>query len=216
MQNIVILISGRGSNFEAILRTSREENWETTCQARIAAVISNRPQAAGLDIARAAGIDAVATDHKAYDSREAFEKDLADVIRRYDPSVIVLAGFMRVLTEGFVSQFEGKILNIHPAILPLFPGLDTHQRAIDAGCRVHGSTVHFVTPVLDGGSIIGQAVVPILPSDDADTLAHRGLVLEHKLYPKCVRAIIEGRVRCEHGRTVLDDDTARSLTILGA
>ena len=202
MQNIVILISGRGSNFEAILRTSREENWESACNARIAAVISNRPQAAGLDIARAAGIEAVAMDHKAYDSREAFEAELADIISRYDPAVIVLAGFMRVLTEGFVSRFEGKILNIHPALLPLFPGLNTHQRAIDAGCRVHGSTVHFVTAVLDGGSIIGQAVVPVLPSDDADALAHRGLVYEHQLYPKCVRAILEGRVRCEDGRTV--------------
>ena len=215
MQNIVILISGRGSNFEAILRTSREENWESACNARIAAVISNRPQAAGLDLARAAGIEAVAMDHKAYDSREAFEAELADIISRYDPAVIVLAGFMRVLTEGFVSRFEGKILNIHPALLPLFPGLNTHQRAIDAGCRVHGSTVHFVTAVLDGGSIIGQAVVPVLPSDDADALAHRGLVYEHQLYPKCVRAILEGRVRCEDGRTVCNDETARSLTIFG-
>ena len=216
MQNIVILISGRGSNFEAILRTSREEHWETACGARIAAVISNRPLAAGLDIARSAGIDAVAMDHKAYPTREAFEAQLAEEIRRYDPAVIVLAGFMRVLTEGFVKQFEGKILNIHPALLPLFPGLDTHQRAIDAGCRVHGSTVHFVTPVLDGGAIIGQAVVPVLPSDDADTLAHRGLVYEHQLYPKCVRAVVEGRVKAEDGRAVMDDETARSLTIFGA
>ena len=215
MQNIVILISGRGSNFEAILRTSREENWESQCGARIAAVISNRPQAAGLQIARDAGIDAVAMDHKAYESREAFDAALADVIRRYDPAVIVLAGFMRILTEGFVKAFEGKMLNIHPALLPLFPGLDTHQRCLDAGCRVHGSTVHFVSPVLDGGSIIGQAVVPVLPTDDADALASRGLVYEHQLYPKCVRAVAEGRVKLVDGRTVMDDDTARSLTIFG-
>lgn len=215
MQNIVILISGRGSNFEAILRTSREENWESQCGARIAAVISNRPQAAGLQIARDAGIDAVAMDHKAYESREAFDAALADVIRRYDPAVIVLAGFMRILTEGFVKEFEGKMLNIHPALLPLFPGLDTHQRCLDAGCRVHGSTVHFVSPVLDGGSIIGQAVVPVLPTDDADALASRGLVYEHQLYPKCVRAVAEGRVKLVDGRTVMDDDTARSLTIFG-
>ena len=215
MQNIVILISGRGSNFEAILRTSREENWESQCGARIAAVISNRPQAAGLQIARDAGIDAVAMDHKAYESREAFDAALADVIRRYDPAVIVLAGFMRILTEGFVKAFEGKMLNIHPALLPLFPGLDTHQRCLDAGCRVHGSTVHFVSPVLDGGAIIGQAVVPVLPTDDADALASRGLVYEHQLYPKCVRAVAEGRVKLVDGRTVMDDDTARSLTIFG-
>ena len=215
MQNIVILISGRGSNFEAILRTSREENWESKCGARIAAVISNRPQAAGLQIARDAGVEAVAMDHKAYESREAFDAALAEVIRRYDPAVIVLAGFMRILTEGFVKEFEGKILNIHPALLPLFPGLDTHQRCLDAGCRVHGSTVHFVSPVLDGGSIIGQAVVPVLPTDDADALASRGLVYEHQLYPKCVRAVAEGRVKLVDGRTVMDDDTARSLTIFG-
>ncbi len=215
MQNIVILISGRGSNFEAILRTSREENWESQCGARIAAVISNRPQAAGLQIARDAGVEAIAMDHKAYESREAFDAALAEVIRRYDPAVIVLAGFMRILTEGFVKEFEGKILNIHPALLPLFPGLDTHQRCLDAGCRVHGSTVHFVSPVLDGGSIIGQAVVPVLPTDDADALASRGLVYEHQLYPKCVRAVAEGRVKLVDGRTVMDDDTARSLTIFG-
>ncbi len=216
MQNIVILISGRGSNFEAILRTSREENWEAQCGARIAAVISNRPQAAGLQIARDAGVEAVPMDHKAYESREAFDAALAEVIRRYDPAVIVLAGFMRILTEGFVKEFEGKILNIHPALLPLFPGLDTHQRCLDAGCRVHGSTVHFVSPVLDGGAIIGQAVVPVLPSDDADALASRGLVYEHQLYPKCVRAVAEGRVKLVDGRTEMDDATARSLTILGA
>lgn len=216
MKNIVILISGRGSNFEAILRTSREENWEAACGARIAAVISNRPQAAGLDIAREAGIEAVAMDHKTYPSREAFDAALAEVVRRYDPAVIVLAGFMRVLTEGFVSQFEGRILNIHPALLPLFPGLDTHARAIEAGCRVHGSTVHFVSAVLDGGAIIGQAVVPVLPSDDPDSLAHRGLVYEHQLYPKCVRALLEERVVLKDGRAVMDDETARALTILGA
>ena len=216
MQNIVILISGRGSNFEAILRTSREENWEAQCGARIAAVISNRPQAAGLQIARDAGVEAVPMDHKAYESREAFDAALAEVIRRSDPAVIVLAGFMRILTEGFVKEFEGKILNIHPALLPLFPGLDTHQRCLDAGCRVHGSTVHFVSPVLDGGAIIGQAVVPVLPSDDADALASRGLVYEHQLYPKCVRAVAEGRVKLVDGRTEMDDATARSLTILGA
>ncbi len=215
MKNIVVLISGRGSNFEAILRTAREEDWEKNCGVRIAAVVSNRPLAAGLDIARKAGIDAIAVDHRAYASREAFEAELCKVIDPYEPAVIVLAGFMRILTEGFVSRYEGKILNIHPALLPLFPGLDTHARAIAAGCRVHGSTVHFVSAVLDGGAIIGQAVVPVLPSDDPDTLAHRGLALEHKIYPRCVRAVAEGRVRLVNGRAVMDDETARSLAILG-
>ncbi len=215
MKKIVVLISGRGSNFEAILRVSREEAWAETCDARIVAVISNRPEAAGLEIARNAGIDAVALDHKAYPSREAFEEALAEVVDRYEPDAIVLAGFMRVLTEGFVSRYEGRILNIHPAILPLFPGLHTHERALEAGCRVHGSTVHFVSAVLDGGAIIGQAVVPVLPSDDADRLAARGLVLEHQLYPKCVRALVEGRVRLVNGRTVMDDETARSLVLFG-
>lgn len=215
MQNIVILISGRGSNFEAILRASREERWEETCGARIAAVISNRPAAAGLDMARREGIPAEAIDHKAFATREAFEEKLLEAVMRYEPSLVVLAGFMRVLTPSFVSHFEGRILNIHPALLPLFPGLNTHQRAIDAGCRVHGSTVHFVSAVLDGGAIIGQAVVPVLPSDDADTLAHRGLKYEHILYPRCVRAVIEGRVRLENGRAVMDDATARELAVNG-
>lgn len=211
----MILISGRGSNFEAILRTSREENWPEVCQARIAAVISNRPDAKGLETARANGIEAVAIDHKAFSSREAFDEALAEKVASYNPDVVVLAGFMRILTEKFVSQFEGKLLNIHPAILPLFPGLDTHRRAIEAGCRVHGSTVHFVSPVLDGGAIIGQAIVPVLPTDDPDTLAHRGLAYEHVLYPRCVRALIEGRIRLEKGRCVCDDATSRELTIFG-
>ena len=213
MKKIVVLISGRGSNFEAILRVSREEAWAETCDARIAAVISNRPEAAGLEIARNAGIDAVALDHKAYPSREAFEEALAEVVDRYEPDAIVLAGFMRVLTEGFVSRYEGRILNIHPAILPLFPGLHTHERALEAGCRVHGSTVHFVSAVLDGGAIIGQAVVPVLASDDVDTLAHRGLRLEHILYPRAVKAVASGKVKLVDGRTVTDDETAKSLAV---
>ena len=213
MKKIVVLISGRGSNFEAILRVSREEAWAETCDARIVAVISNRPEAAGLEIARNAGIDAVALDHKAYPSREAFEEALAEVVDRYEPDAIVLAGFMRVLTEGFVSRYEGRILNIHPAILPLFPGLHTHERALEAGCRVHGSTVHFVSAVLDGGAIIGQAVVPVLPTDDADALAARCLRLEHILYPRCVREVALGRVVAEEGKARMSDETARALTV---
>ena len=143
MKNIVILLSGRGSNFEAILRKSREENWASQYGLQIRAVISNRPEAPGLARARAEGLEALAIDHKAFASREDFDAALAEAISRYEPDVIVLAGFMRILTEGFVKRFEGKILNIHPAILPLFPGLETHRRAIEAGCRVHGSTVRF-------------------------------------------------------------------------
>ena len=198
MKNIVVLISGRGSNFEAILRTARSEDWEGRFGLKIAAVISNRPLAKGLDTARREGIDAVAVDHKAYPTREAFEEALAAAIEPYKPAVIVLAG---------------KILNIHPALLPLFPGLDTHQRAIDAGCRVHGSTVHFVSSVLDGGAIIGQSVVPVLPSDTDETLAARLLPYEHKLYPQCVKAVALGEVKLIDGKAVMSDEVAHHLAI---
>ena len=181
MKNIVILISGRGSNFEAILERSRAERWAETIGADIRAVISNRPEAKGLVTARNNGIEAVALDHKTFASREEFDKALGDLVASYEPDLVVLAGFMRVLTPVFVDHYEGKILNIHPALLPLFKGLDTHNRALQAGVRVHGCTVHFVSSELDGGAIIGQAVVPVLASDDADTLAHRGLRLEHIL-----------------------------------
>ena len=213
MKNIVILISGRGSNFEAILERSRAERWAETIGADIRAVISNRPEAKGLVTARNNGIEAVALDHKTFASREEFDKALGDLVASYEPALVVLAGFMRALTPVFTDRFEGRMLNIHPALLPLFPGLHTHERAIEAGCRVHGSTVHFVSSVLDGGAIIGQAVVPVLPTDTPDTLADRGLVLEHKLYPAVVKAFLEGRVRQENGRAVMDDATARELAI---
>ena len=213
MKNIVILISGRGSNFEAILERSRAERWAETIGADIRAVISNRPEAKGLVTARNNGIEAVALDHKTFASREEFDKALGDLVASYEPDLVVLAGFMRVLTPVFTDRFEGRMLNIHPALLPLFPGLHTHERAIEAGCRVHGSTVHFVSSVLDGGAIIGQAVVPVLPTDPPDTLADRGLVLEHKLYPAVVKAFLEGRVRQESGRAVMDDAAARELAI---
>ena len=202
MKNIVVLISGRGSNFEAILRTARSEDWEGRFGLKIAAVISNRPLAKGLDTARREGIDAVAVDHKAYPTREAFEEALAAAIEPYKPAVIVLAGFMRILTESFVARWEGKILNIHPALLPLFPGLDTHQRAIDAGCRVHGSTVHFVSSVL-----------PVLPSDTDETLAARLLPYEHKLYPQCVKAVALGEVKLIDGKAVMSVEVAHHLAI---
>lgn len=212
MKNIVVLISGRGSNFVAIAQACERENWAAE-GIRISLVLSNRPDAAGLERAREMGIETAVVDHKAYESREAFERAMIEVLDKHHPDVVVLAGFMRVLTPLFVDHYAGKILNIHPALLPLFKGLDTHNRALQAGVRVHGCTVHFVSSELDGGAIIGQAVVPVLPSDDADTLAHRGLRLEHILYPRAVKTVANGRVKLENGRAVMDDETARSLAV---
>ena len=201
MKNIVILLSGRGSNFVSIVKEAERAGWAKE-GLKIACVVSNRPGVAGLERAKEFGIDAFCVDHKTYETREAFEK-----------AVVVLAGFMRVLTPNFVNHFGGRILNIHPALLPLFKGLDTHQRALDAGVRLHGCTVHFVSAELDGGSIIGQAAVPVLASDTAETLAARVLRLEHILYPRAVYAVASGRVRIENGRTVTDDETAKYLAI---
>ena len=214
MKKIVVLISGRGSNFVAIQETALREQWEETIGAKIVAVISNRPEAKGLELARGYGIEAVSLDHKLFETREAFEEKLLELVQSYEPDLVVLAGFMRILTEGFVKHFPGKILNIHPAVLPSFKGLDTHQRAIDAGVRVHGTTVHFVTAALDGGAIIGQAVVPVLPSDDEHTLADRVLGYEHQLFSRAVKACVEGKIQYVTERAVMDDETALSLTLL--
>ena len=208
MKNIVVLISGRGSNFVAIAQACERENWAAE-GIRISLVLSNRPDAAGLDRAKEMGIETAVVDHKAFDTREAFERAMIEIIDKHNPDVVVLAGFMRVLTPVFVDHYEGKILNIHPALLPLFKGLDTHNRALQAGVRVHGCTVHFVSSELDGGAIIGQAVVPVLASDDADTLAHRGLRLD----PRAVKAVASGKVKLVDGRTVTDDETAKSLAV---
>ena len=212
MKNIVILLSGRGSNFVSIVKEAERAGWAKE-GLKIACVVSNRPGAAGLERSKEFGIDAFCVDHKTYETREAFENAVIDILDRYDPAVVVLAGFMRVLTPNFVNHFGGRILNIHPALLPLFKGLDTHQRALDAGVRLHGCTVHFVSAELDGGSIIGQAAVPVLASDTAETLAARVLRLEHILYPRAVYAVASGRVRIENGRTVTDDETAKYLAI---
>ena len=214
MKKIVVLISGRGSNFVAIQETALREQWEEMIGAKIVAVISNRPEAKGLELARGYGIEAVSLDHKLFETREAFEEKLLELVQSYEPDLVVLAGFMRILTEGFVKHFPGKILNIHPAVLPSFKGLDTHQRAIDAGVRVHGTTVHFVTAALDGGAIIGQAVVPVLPSDDEHTLADRVLGYEHQLFSRAVKACVEGKIQYVNERAVMDDETALSLTLL--
>jgi phosphoribosylglycinamide formyltransferase-1 len=200
VKNIVILISGRGSNMEAIVRSAQAEQWESVLQARIAGVISNRPQAAGLAIARDLGVPTLALDHKIYATREAFDAALAQAIDAWQPDLVLLAGFMRVLTAGFVSRYAGRLMNIHPSLLPSFAGLDTHQRALDTGVKIHGSTVHFVTPDLDDGSIIIQAAVPVLAQDNASTLATRVLQQEHRIYPLAVRWFVEGQLQVEQGR----------------
>jgi phosphoribosylglycinamide formyltransferase 1 len=190
MKNIVILISGGGSNMAAIVRCARREDWETVHGARVAAVISNRADAGGLAIAREHHIAAEVVDHKRFDSREAFETDLAAVIDRHQPALVVLAGFMRILTPGFVQHYQGRLVNIHPSLLPAFPGLHTHQRAIDMGCRFAGASVHLVTPELDHGPILDQAVVPLLPDDTAESLAARVLTQEHLIYPRAIAALL--------------------------
>ena len=192
MKNIVILISGSGSNMAAIVRASQQQNWAKQYNARVAAVISNKADAKGLVFARDNGIATEVLDHKQFDSREAFDAELAQVIDRHSPDLVVLAGFMRILTPGFVSHYEGRMVNIHPSLLPAFTGLHTHQRAIDAGCRFAGCTVHRVTAELDVGPILDQAAVPVLPGDTAELLAARVLVQEHIIYPRAVLNLLKG------------------------
>lgn len=186
MKNIVILISGSGSNMAAIVHAAQQAQWARRLQARVSAVISNRADAQGLALARAQGIPTAVLDHKAFDSREAFDAALMAEIDRFEPALVVLAGFMRILTPGFVAHYAGRLLNIHPSLLPAFTGLNTHQRAIDAGCRFAGATVHQVTAELDHGAILAQAVVPILDGDTAESLAQRVLSQEHLIYPRAV------------------------------
>ena len=192
MKNIVILISGSGSNMAAIVRTAQRDNWRKAFGAQVAAVISNRPDAAGLALAREHLIATEVVDHKRFATRDAFDAELATVIDRRQPTLVVLAGFMRILTPAFVACYEGRLVNIHPSLLPAFAGLDTHQRAIDAGCKVAGATVHRVTPALDHGPILAQAVVPVLAGDTAQTLAERVLTQEHLIYPRAIAALLQG------------------------
>ena len=191
MKSIVILISGAGSNMAAIVRACERERWAERLNARVAAVISNRPGAKGLDFAREQGIAAAVVDHKAFDGREAFDTALAAEIDRHDPALVELAGFMRILTPGFVAHYAGRLINIHPSLLPAFPGLHTHQRAIDEGCKLAGATVHQVTAELDHGHILAQAAVPVLPGDTAGRLAARVLTQEHLIYPRAVAELIQ-------------------------
>lgn len=203
MKSIVILISGRGSNMQAIIAAAAAENWP----ARIAAVISNRPQAAGLQVAADAGIPTVVVDHQKFAEREAFDAALLAAIDRFEPDLVLLSGFLRILTAGFVEHYRGRMLNIHPSLLPNFPGLATHRQALAAGVSEHGATVHFVTPDLDHGPIIEQAIVEVRHDDTETTLAARVLEQEHIIYPRAVRSFIEGRLRIENGRVVQDPVT---------
>ena len=210
MKNIVILISGRGSNMEALI-AARDAG---SLPVNIAAVISNRPDAQGLETAARAGIVTHYIDHKAFAGREAFDAALAECIDGFSPDLVVLAGFMRILSEGFVRHYEGRLMNIHPSLLPSFPGLHTHQRALDEGVRIHGCTVRFVTPTLDHGPVIIQAAVPVLDSDNEASLAARVLRQEHRVYPQAVRWFAEGKLALDNGRVRLAAGLAESSALI--
>jgi phosphoribosylglycinamide formyltransferase-1 len=190
MKNIVILISGGGSNMAAIVKTAKTQHWETALNAQVAAVLSNRADAAGLQWAKEQGIKTEHIDHKSFGSREAFDQALMQRIDAYNPSLVVLAGFMRILTADFVNHYAGRLVNIHPSLLPAFTGLHTHQRAIDAGCKFAGATVHRVTAELDVGPILAQAAVPILDTDTEASLAARVLTQEHLMYPLAIAKLL--------------------------
>jgi phosphoribosylglycinamide formyltransferase-1 len=191
-QSIVVLISGGGSNMAAIVRAAQQEDWHTQYGARVMAVVSNQGDAVGLRLAREQGIATEVLDHRAFPSRTDFDIALAAIIARYDqaarPALVVLAGFMRILTPAFVAQHQGRLLNIHPSLLPAFTGLHTHQRAIEAGCKFAGATVHQVSAELDAGEILEQSVVAVMPDDTAKSLAARVLASEHVIYPRAIRA----------------------------
>jgi phosphoribosylglycinamide formyltransferase 1 len=207
MKKLVILISGRGSNMEAIVQACAREAWP----AEVAAVISNRPEAAGIAFAAARGIATAALDHRAFPDRDSFDAALAAEIDRFAPDLVVLAGFMRILTPAFVTRYAGRLINIHPSLLPSFKGIHTHQQALDAGVALHGASVHFVVPELDSGAIVAQAAVPVLAGDTADHLAERVLAAEHVLYPRAVRWFVEGKLTLRDGRALLASDEARAF-----
>jgi phosphoribosylglycinamide formyltransferase-1 len=198
MKRIVILISGRGSNMQAIVQAAAQQQWP----AKIAAVISNRPDATGLKFASNADIPTAVIDHRLYADRAAFDTALSELIDTFSPDLVVLAGFLRILTAGFVLHYQGRMLNIHPSLLPSFPGLATHRQALEAGVSVHGATVHFVTPDLDHGPIVAQATVPVLENDTESILALRVLEQEHVIYPLAIRSFLDGHLRLENGQVV--------------
>ena len=205
MKNIVILISGRGSNMQAIVHAARFEQWPC----RIAAVISNRADAEGLAFAAEHGIPTAVVPSKEYPSRDVFDATLRAEIDKFTPDLVVLAGFMRILTPAFVEHYAGRMLNIHPSLLPSFPGLATHRQALAAGVKVHGATVHFVTAELDHGPIVEQAVVPVLPDDTEHALAERVLAQEHVIYPRSVRWFIENKLTIDNGLVRIAPDAGR-------
>jgi len=205
-KNVVILISGRGSNMQALIQAA--------LPARFAAVVSSVAAAPGLEIARRHGVATAIVDHRSYDDRSAFDAALAQEIDRHRPHLVLLAGFMRILTTAFVHRYEGRIMNIHPSLLPAFPGLHTHRAALRAGSRVHGCTVHFVTPELDHGPIVVQAAVPVLPDDTEETLGARVLKEEHRIYPQAVSWFCEDRLRLTAEGTVTIDRARRTVGVL--
>jgi phosphoribosylglycinamide formyltransferase 1 len=215
-KNIVVLISGRGTNLEALLNAAREERWEDQPGAQIASVISSRADAGGLVVAQRCGVPAHVVSPSDFDSRESFDQAVAHAVDRYAPSLVVLAGFMRVLTAGFVQRYAGRLVNIHPSLLPMFPGLNTHRKALAAGVRVHGATVHYVSTDVDGGAIIAQAAVAVRPDDDEATLAARVLIQEHRLLPRAVKLVLQGRVRLVGERVALDGVGEGELALLAA
>ncbi|MBS0306682.1 MAG: phosphoribosylglycinamide formyltransferase [Proteobacteria bacterium] len=207
MKRIVILISGRGSNMQAIVERCADDGWP----AAVVAVLANRPHAAGLAYAAQRGIATAVVDHKAYAEREGFDAALAAAIDRHVPDLVVLAGFMRILGPAFVRRYAGRLLNIHPSLLPAFPGLHTHRRALAAGCKAVGATVHFVTPELDHGPIVLQSVVPVRPGDDEERLAARVLATEHIIYPLAVRWFVEDRLELDGDRVRQRDGASQVL-----
>jgi phosphoribosylglycinamide formyltransferase-1 len=210
VKNLVILISGHGSNMANLARACVERRWP----ARVAAVIANREQAPGVALARGLGLPTEVLPHAAFGGRDAFDEALAGRIEALRADLVVLAGFMRILTERFVRRFEGRLVNIHPSLLPSFPGLDTHARALAAGVRVHGATVHLVTPTLDHGPILAQAAVPVRDDDDAESLAARVRRAEHRIYPEAVQWLLEGRVRLQDGGRVRVDGVPEAGRLL--
>ncbi|MFN3397729.1 MAG: phosphoribosylglycinamide formyltransferase, partial [Sulfurimicrobium sp.] len=205
VKRIVILISGRGSNMQAIL--------EARLPVDIAAVISNKADAKGLETAARHGVTTAVVYHKQYSSRADFDAALAAKIDEFSPDLVVLAGFMRILTPEFVTRYQSRLINIHPALLPAFPGLDTHEKALREGVRIHGCTVHFVTPTVDHGPIIVQAAVPVLDDDTPDTLAARVLEQEHLIYPQAIRWFAEGRISLERGKVTVRTGRAETAAL---
>ena len=205
MIRAVVLISGRGSNLAALLAAS--------LPVEFAAVISNRPQAEGLEHARRRGIPAIALDHRGHADRAAFDAELIRHIDAYRPDVVVLAGYMRILTEGFVAHYADRLVNIHPSLLPAFPGLDTHRRALAEGVKIHGCTVHFVTDRVDHGPIIAQAAIPVLSDDTEAALAQRVLAQEHRLYPMALRWLAEGRIEIVDGVARVSGEASQALLV---